>query len=51
MTPLTVFAISGVIFCNNYKNLSVIAAGVPCKVIREITEADNTGWRPNVICY
>lgn len=26
---------------------NVIAAGVPCKVIREITEADKTGYRPN----
>lgn len=25
---------------------NVIAAGVPCKVIREITEADKTGYRP-----
>jgi len=25
---------------------NVIAAGVPCKVIREITEADKTGFRP-----
>ena len=24
----------------------VIAAGVPCKVIREITERDRTGFRP-----
>ncbi len=23
-----------------------IGAGVPCKVIREITEADKTGYRP-----
>ena len=25
---------------------NVVAAGVPCKVIREITEADKTGYRP-----
>lgn len=25
---------------------NVIAAGVPCKVIREIIEADKTGYRP-----
>lgn len=25
---------------------NVIAAGIPCKVIREITEADKTGYRP-----
>ena len=25
---------------------NVIAAGVPCKVIRVITEADKTGYRP-----
>ena len=25
---------------------NVVAAGVPCKVIREITEDDNTGYRP-----
>lgn len=25
---------------------NVIAAGVPCKVIRQITEADKTGYRP-----
>ena len=25
---------------------NVIAAGVPCRVLREITEADRTGWRP-----
>ena len=24
----------------------VVAAGVPCRVIREIGEADRTGWRP-----
>lgn len=24
----------------------VVAAGVPCRVIREITDADRTGWRP-----
>ncbi len=26
---------------------NVIAAGVPCRVIREITEADKTGYRPD----
>lgn len=25
---------------------NVIAAGVPCKVIREITEKEKTGWKP-----
>lgn len=25
---------------------NVVAAGVPCKVIREITEADKTGYLP-----
>lgn len=25
---------------------NVIAAGVPCKVIREITEMDRTGYKP-----
>lgn len=25
---------------------NVVAAGVPCKVIREITEEDKTGYRP-----
>lgn len=27
---------------------NVIAAGVPCKVIREITDQDKTGYRPYV---
>ena len=25
---------------------NIVAAGVPCKVIREITEADKTAYRP-----
>ncbi|WP_242325074.1 sugar O-acetyltransferase [Faecalibaculum rodentium] len=30
---------------------NVVAAGVPCRVIREITEADRTGFRPDADCH
>lgn len=30
---------------------NVVAAGVPCRVIRKITEVDRTGFRPDADCH